>query len=136
MVFTTTGETMNATTLGMAIGLTALVITGSGAAPTDAHQTRTCPYSMGEPCPTHYGHDLCNSLVYDLATAADVYDVDYIMHSAGCDQQADGTWRPVRTHSCERRAYWLLKRGYSILHIRQKLATRGCRQFEDGSYGA
>jgi len=91
---------------------------------------------MGEPCPAHYGHDFCNSLVYDLGTAADVYDVDFVLHSAGCDQNPDGTWSPIRHNACERRAFHLVfRRGYSILRTRQMLLHRGCIQFEDGTYG-
>ena len=99
-----------------------------------AHETRACPFTMGEPCPKHYGHDLCNSLAYDVATAADVYDVDFLLHSAGCNQRRNGTWVRRSSDACARRAYWLVQHGYSLLRTREKLAVRGCGQFEDGTY--
>jgi hypothetical protein len=87
---------------------------------------------------------LCPSLRADLARqdVVDVYDVDFIMHSAGCDQNEDGSWSKVKGSSyldkesarCARRAYWLVNRGYSILRTRELLASRGCGQFEDGTY--
>lgn len=71
----------------------------------------------------------------DRPDVVDVDDIDFIMHSAGCDQAADGTWQPVRASSCARRALWLVQHQHSILAARIKLTHRGCVQYEDGTYG-
>jgi hypothetical protein len=71
----------------------------------------------------------------DRPDVVDVDDVDFILHSAGCDQAPDGTWQPVRASRCARRALWLVQHQHSILDARSKLTHRGCVQYEDGTYG-
>lgn len=79
----------------------------------------------------------CQSIFLGLhrADVVDVYDVDFLMHSAGCDEtDVHGQWAQERMFFCSRWAFWHVTHGRSILRTRELLTTHGCRQFEDGTY--
>jgi hypothetical protein len=76
--------------------------------------------------------DIRNGL--DRPDVVDVDDVDVLMHAAGCDQNEDGSWTPERDQRCARRAYWLVQHGHSIMRTTALLSTRGCGQYEDGTF--
>lgn len=109
--------------LVLGIALATSILSGHGAA--SAHRTH------------HPAATLCSDLRTALNTGADVDERDFLLHSAGCDDDPyhpDTGWAPERDSRCARRAFWLVQHGHSILRTRELLATRGCTQFEDGTY--
>jgi hypothetical protein len=82
-----------------------------------------------EPKPGLYGHEVCTTLAYDMATSTGVYTVRSFakhMHLIGCQQSDRGTWGLANlpsAHGCDAAAYliatrWLIRDHQPLLKLR------------------
>jgi hypothetical protein len=101
------------------IALTALSLIG----PTTAQEPPRAP-------------NRCDLMVSDLgAVRVDPANLEWFLHSIGCNQDAGGVYIPDTSNGCARTAFLLYISGFNIEEVRSIVTGNGeCMQHEDGVF--